>query len=71
MAKTNKRGAGQLSLWQRIRRNPSQAVFYLLGVLIILSMIISMVVVALPQPAVPAQTPLPLGGAFPWLAVGA
>jgi hypothetical protein len=71
VAKSSKRGAKRLSLWEQMRRNPSQAVFYLLGVLIILSMIVALVLEAFPPPPPPpSSAPFPVSWISPFLAGG-
>lgn len=45
------------SRWRRLTRNKSELLFWILGLLVILSMIASMIVVALPQPEPPTPTP--------------
>lgn len=46
--------------WVRVRRNKAQLLFWILGLLVVLSMVLSLVIVALPQPEPPTPTPTPL-----------
>ena len=45
------------SLWQRISRNKGQAFVYFLGLLVVLSMILSLIIGAFPPPEPPTPTP--------------
>jgi hypothetical protein len=47
----------QQSIWRRISRNKSQAFVYFLGLLVVLSMILSLLIGALPPPEPPTPTP--------------
>ncbi|MGQ9586588.1 MAG: hypothetical protein ACUVXG_14480 [Anaerolineae bacterium] len=69
MARRRERPA-KSSRWRDLRRNKAQLLFWILGLLVVLSMILSLVIVALPEPEPPTPTPtpmawlLPLGAAF-------
>lgn len=67
------RRPGKSSWWRRVQRNKAQLVFWILGLLVVLSMVLSLVIGALPQPEPPTPTPTPLAwqAAHPWEAVPA
>ncbi|MGC8838761.1 MAG: hypothetical protein ACP5UM_10135 [Anaerolineae bacterium] len=46
--------------WGKVRRNKAQLLFWVLGLLVVLSMVLSLIIVALPQPEPPTPTPTPL-----------
>ncbi|MBC7223267.1 MAG: hypothetical protein H5T59_03165 [Anaerolineae bacterium] len=43
-----------------MQRNKAQLLFWILGLLVVLSMVLSLVIGALPQPEPPTPTPTPL-----------
>lgn len=50
----------KLGWWGKVRRNKAQLFFWILGFLVVLSMLLSLIIVALPQPEPPTPTPTPL-----------
>jgi len=71
VAKGKKKSPAKTSWLRRLRRNKGQLLFLILGLLVVISMIVSLIVVALPQPVTPTPTPAALlwapAGTFPWL----
>jgi len=73
VAKGKKKSPAKTSWLRRLRRNKGQLLFLILGLLVVISMIVSLIVVALPQPVLPTPTPTPAAllwapaGTFPWL----
>jgi len=78
VAKGKKKSPAKTSWLRRLRRNKGQLLFLILGLLVVISMIVSLIVVALPQPVHPRRAamgacrdvPLAVNGPAPLRSVG-